>query len=105
MSKEVDEFVNTCYNCKLVSRPDPPEPMQRHDLPSRPWVEIAADLFGPMDTGEQILVLIDYFSRYPEAVVLKEAKASDIVTAMREIFSRFGNPRSILMDNGPLFAA
>lgn len=74
MNKMIEEFVDSCYNCKLVAPNEPPKPMMRHSLSNGPWMETAADLFGPMESGEHIRVVIDYYSRYPEVVLLIKIK-------------------------------
>ena len=36
-----------------------------------PWQDCAADLLGPLPTGESILVVVDYYSRFLEVAILK----------------------------------
>ncbi|XP_055543303.1 uncharacterized protein K02A2.6-like [Wyeomyia smithii] len=55
-----------CEGCQLVQSSNPPEPMTRRALPEKPWVDIAMDFLGPMPSGEYLLVVIDYYSRYIE---------------------------------------
>ena len=48
-----------------------PEPMKRgvNPLPE-PWQYIAVDLIDPFSTGESTLVVVDYYSRFYEVVVI-----------------------------------
>ena len=44
--------------------------MCRRKLPEKPWEDLAIDLMGPLPrTGEYLLVVVDYFSRYFEVVI------------------------------------
>lgn len=103
MDKEAERHCQACHGCQLVSRPDPPEPIRSTPLPEGPWKELAVDLLGPLPTGESLLVVVDYFSRYYEIVVLRDTKAEIVIDKLDEIFSRFGYPVSIRSDNGPQF--
>ena len=103
MDKEAERYCQACHGCQLVSRPDPPEPIRSTPLPEGPWRELAVDLLGPLPTGESLLVIVDYFSRYYEVVVLRDTKADIVVDKLDDIFSRFGYPISIRSDNGPQF--
>ena len=43
-----------------------PEPIRSTPQPRGPWEEIAIDICGPLPNGESLLVVIDYFARWPE---------------------------------------
>ncbi|RUS80747.1 hypothetical protein EGW08_011470 [Elysia chlorotica] len=69
-----------------------------------PFKRVAVDLVGPIDpTSEDghryILTLVDYATRYPEAVTLKRIVAEALVN----IYSRLGVPEKILSDQGTQF--
>ena len=49
----------------------PPEPMQRVEPPSGPWQDVAIDVLGPFPSGEKLLVVVDYYSRFFEVVVMR----------------------------------
>ena len=38
------------------------EPMQRIEAPSEPWQGEAIDVLGPLPSGENILVVVDYYA-------------------------------------------
>ena len=51
-----------------------------------------------------ILVSTDYFTKWMEAVPLKEAKQKDVIQFIKEqIIHRFGIPQSIIADQGTMF--
>ena len=85
MEKDVEKFCKACYGCQLVSRPDHVEPIRTTALPSGPWRDLAVDLLGPLPTGESILVVIDYYSRYYEIEVMKSTMTSKVIERLEEI--------------------
>ena len=39
--------------------------------PPVPWCDLVGDLLGPLPSGEYLLVVVDYCSRYFEVAILK----------------------------------
>lgn len=74
---------------------------------SRPWEQVALDVVGPLKRTKRgntyILTLMDFSSRWPEAIPMKKADAETTTDAMIEVFSRHGLPATILTDNGQNF--
>ena len=103
MEKDAEKHCKTCYGCQLVSRPTPPEPIRTTPLPTGPWRDLAIDLLGPLPTGESILVVVDYYSRYYEVNILKSTVTSKVISSLEEMFARHGLPESLTSDNGPQF--
>ena len=71
-----------------------------------PFERVAIDVIVPIipasDRGNQfVLTMVDYATRYPEAIVLKDEKAETVAEALVGIFSRVGVPREVLSDQGP----
>ncbi|XP_037789320.1 uncharacterized protein LOC119584727 [Penaeus monodon] len=60
--------------------------------------------FSARGSGHKyILTLIDYATRYPEAVPLKNVDTITVAEALVEIFSRVGIPKEIMSDRGSQF--
>ncbi|XP_055585193.1 uncharacterized protein K02A2.6-like [Uranotaenia lowii] len=105
MDQHVETFVKACRGCVLVSAPNPPEPMTRKELPSRPWEHIAIDFLGPLPEGENLLVCIDYYSRYLEVIEMQEITTKSVIKQLLILFSRYGIPSFLRADNGPQFSS
>lgn len=103
IDKQTEECVKRCKQCILVSSLGPPEPLLRSRMPEKPWSDIAIDFMGPLPSGHNLLVMVDYFSRFTEVVVMKQITATRTVQVLHETFCRFGVPESIRADNGPQF--
>ena len=64
---------------------------------------VAIDLVGPipMDKGHRyILTFVDYATRYPKAVPLKNIDTETVAEALLDIYSRVGIPEEVLSDFG-----
>jgi len=69
---------------------------------------MAVDLVGPIhpatDRGNRyILTMVDYATRYPEAVPLKDIQTETVAEALVNMFTRVGVPKEILSDQGSQF--
>ena len=58
-----------------------------------------------LPSGDHILVVVDYYSRYMEVEVLKSTTADNckVIASLRKIFLTHGLPVSITTDNGQQF--
>lgn len=99
----VEEYVKSCNGCLLVSEPIT-QPMTRMPLPSGPWKKLAID-FTDVANGVHLLVVVDYFSRYPEVETMTTTTAKNTIYKLRIIFARFGFPEELVCDNGPPFTS
>lgn len=99
----VENFVKGCNGCLLVSQPET-EPMVRTPLPAGPWQKLALD-FTEVTNGIHLLVVVDYFSRFPEIEIMTTITAKATIFKLRTIFARFGFPCEVICDNGPPFGS
>lgn len=93
IDREAEKLVKQCQDCILVSRPNKPTPMRRHELPEGPWQCVAVDLMKAESLPEEIFVVIDYYSRYNEIKFLKTTTSMVIIETLQEIFSRLEIPK------------
>lgn len=100
IDKDVETFVKKCKECLLISLPNKPEPLNPTKFPTNAWEAIALDFKGPLPSGEYLLVVVDYYSKFTLIEVLKSITASNLSKCLRKIFSSFGPPVSIRADNG-----
>ncbi len=65
------------------------------------------DLIGPLERSARghrfALVLVDYATRYPEAVALRNISAKSVAESLFSMISRVGIPKEILTDQGTAF--
>ena len=104
MDKQVEETIPACHPCQLVGPRAKPEPVRSTTLPEGPWQEISIDLLD-VSNGEHLLVVVDYYSRWIEAILLKKTDAQHVIKSMEAIFRTHGLPETVRSDNGPPFAS
>lgn len=105
MDKSAEAICKTCHECQLVGAAARPEPLITTPLPNRPWEYLAVDLMGPFPTGESVLVVVDYYSRFFEIAIMKSTTTSVIIDRLDDMFARHGVPLKIKSDNGPQFVS
>src|SRR4029434_640016 len=79
------------------------EPLRMSELPEAPWHNIRVDFYGPLQTGEYLLVIVDEYTRYPVVEIVRSVSANTVIPVLDKVFSMFGIPRVLKTDNGPPF--
>ena len=104
MDKQVEQTIRACHPCQLVGPRSKPEPVRSTRLPDSPWQEISIDLLETSG-GSHLLVVVHYYSRWIEAVLLNKTDAQHVIKSMEAIFRTHGFPETVRSDNGPPFAS
>ena len=104
ISSAMEEMVRSCQSCQLQQSTPAPAPMQPWSWPTRPWARLHLDYAGPIE-GKMILVLIDAHSKWIEAMVTPTSTSTVVIEELRDKFSQFGIPETIVTDNGPCFTS
>lgn len=97
ITKQIEDAINNCEICLKHTKPGT-EPMLSLECPSLPWKTIGADLFEI--EGKNYLAVQDYYSRFPEFVELSDIKSKTVIKHLKDIFARFGTPKTVRSDNG-----
>ena len=64
-------------------------------------VDLVGSIEPPSEAGHRyILTLVDYTTRYPEAILLKRINIETVVEAIVDIYSCLGTPDEVLSDQG-----
>ncbi len=108
LEADVKRFCQACPTCQRTSpQTPPPSPLIPLPIIEVPFEHIGMDLIGPLPKStrghEHILVIVDYATRYPEAVPLRKATAKAIAQELFLLSSRVGIPAEILTDQGTPF--
>lgn len=110
MSQEIRAFVASCDACQKVSPRPQKVPLGQMPLIDTPFERVAIDLVGPIaplsESGNRyILCVVDYATRYPEAVPLKTIDTVTVAEALWGIWTRVGVPSEVLTDRGTQFTS
>jgi len=107
MSDDVTRFSHSCDVCqRTVSKGRIQKvPLGKMTIIDTPFKRAAIDLFGeisqPSSRGHRyILAVVDYATRFLEAVTLKKTTTIAVAKALVSIFARVGVPDKILSDRG-----
>ena len=107
IGKDVHNYCTHCVTCqrtKAVStQPAPLHPV----VASRPWELVAVDILKvPMSRqgNQYMLVVQDYFSKWPFAIPLSDQTAGKIARALKDqVFTLVGPPQRLHSDQGKNF--
>ena len=110
LAGDVSRFCRSCDICqKTIDKGRVPKaPLGKMPIMDVPFQRIAIDLIGPIQPPSSrghkwILTVVDYATRYPEAIPLKQTATIDIAEELLTIYSRVGFPYEILSDLGTNF--
>ena len=79
------------------------EQLMTSELPKYPWQVVATDLFELNKLN--YLLVVDYFSRYPEVLQLTSTTSMSVISALKSVFSRHGIPEIVRSDIGPQYSS
>lgn len=99
MSRDIENLVAKCSVCNSFRRQQAAEPLLPHPVPDRPWQKVGVDIFSFKQ--KDYLLVVDYYSKYPEISRLPDKTASTVITHLKEIFARHGIPEQLFSDNMP----
>ncbi|KAK3921822.1 Retrovirus-related Pol polyprotein from transposon 412 [Frankliniella fusca] len=109
LCQEVKLWCLSCAVCR--TKKGPPRrtraPLTLHNV-GVPWERVGVDLAGPFPRtargNRYLLVAVDYFSKWPEAIPIPSAHSEVVARALVDnIFTRFGSPLEIHSDQGRSF--
>ena len=106
LNQDVEDLIKHCHSCQVNPRPKShSQPLQLPETPQRNWEKLAVDFKGPLPSGESILVIIDYKSRYAIAISLKLTATDTIIKQMEQVFTMFGYLDTLASDNDQQFTS
>ncbi|XP_064470040.1 uncharacterized protein K02A2.6-like [Ornithodoros turicata] len=99
---DIENTARHCLECQQA-QPMPPakEPLSWPSTAIR-WSRVHIDYAGPVE-GMMLLIVVDSFSRWIEAIPVKNASSEQTVRELRSVFARFGIPHCVVSDNGTPF--
>ena len=75
--------------------------MQSHQIPHCPWSRVAADQFSLH--GKDYVVVMGFYSDFIKVKMLQKNTSSAVIEFLKELFSRYSIPDTLVTDNGPQF--
>ena len=112
MQGDITSFCRSCDGCQKTTAKGFISRVPLGDMPliDMPFRRVAVDLVGPISPPSKkeyryILTLVDYTTRYPEAIPLKNIETETVVEALLDMYSCLGIPEEVLSDRGTQFVS
>jgi len=99
-STDLDNFLTLCQHCAQYYRGSAPKKARlQTSIVGEPWFRVSVDITGPHPRSSSsniyILTLVDHFSKWAEAILLRNHTAPTVARAlMTHVFARFGNHKN-----------
>ena len=104
MAREIEQVVYRCGICQEYRNRQPMETNMAVTA-TRPWSIVGTDVFHYQQF--HYLIMTDYYSSYPEVILLNKGSAHGTshatIEKMKQLFSRHGIPELLKSDGGPQF--
>ena len=97
MLQQIESLISNCNVCCKFQNEHQREPMISFKRPNERFYKVGVNImtFKNID----YLVVVDYFSKFPEMFVLPDKTAKTVAEQLKCIFARFGIPYEIMSDN------
>ena len=112
MCADIRRYCRSCDRCQKVYPRGRVKkaPLGKLPLVGVPFERVAVDLIGPIIPASEeghrfVLVMVDYATRYPEAVPLKSTDSVHVAEALLGMWARVGIPKEVLSDRGTQFVS
>ena len=104
MDSELEAMARDCAACMEKRGAPPRAEVHPWEPTDSCWFRVHIDFAGPFQ-GSYFLIVYDAYSRWVEAIPMRETTTENTVRVLREIFARFGLPVQLVSDNGPQLTA
>ncbi|XP_008483026.2 phospholipase B1, membrane-associated-like [Diaphorina citri] len=104
MDKEIERVARSCSSCSVNANENAKVEVHPWELPDGAWQRIHIDFAGPIK-GQMILVIVDAYSKWTELFVTKTTTSTWVINKLRQLFTCFGLPVTLVSDNGSQFTS
>jgi len=104
LNSSIERLAKECVDCQSVKNSPAVAPLHPWSWPSRVFQRIHIDFAGPFQ-GAMFLVVVDAFSKWPEAYIMQNTTTERTIEVLRHVFSAYGLPEQVVSDNGSQFTS
>ncbi|PIO56652.1 integrase core domain protein, partial [Teladorsagia circumcincta] len=101
---DIENLARNCVTCAKFAKNPVKAELQSWPKPTTPWSRVHVDFAGPLD-GIFYLVIVDAYSKWPEIIQMGSVSTSSTIRSLTKIFAQFGNPQTLITDNGTQFTS
>ncbi|XP_015779530.1 PREDICTED: uncharacterized protein K02A2.6-like [Acropora digitifera] len=103
ITSDLLQTAQSCEVCQKFSRSQPRKTLLPHEVPQGPLEKLGIDFLEFQSTT--YLLIADYYSRFPVVRKVSSTTASATTETLKQVFSEFGVPQTVMTDNGPPFSS
>ena len=97
VNADIERIVKSCELCIKYQNNQKREPMILHTILNERFLKVGIDIMTFQ--AKDYLVIVHYYSKYPELQCLSDKTASTIIEQCKRVFARHGIPVEIVSDN------
>ena len=97
MNQQIESLVKGCTVVVRFAPSKSAETLKANPVSTQPWQKISTNLF--LTNRHNYIVVMDYYSLWPEVYQLQRTTSTDIITVMKDISSRHQIPEELVSDN------
>ena len=103
MNADIERIIGDCELCIKFQNKQQREPLLSHEIFNERYFKVGMDVLTFQN--KDYLVIVDYYSKYPELLPLHDKTARTIVEQCKSVFFRHGIPVEVVSDNMPFQSA
>ncbi|XP_054289364.1 uncharacterized protein K02A2.6-like [Macrosteles quadrilineatus] len=103
--KVIEDAVSSCLICQSTRNAASKVPLQQWPLTSERWRRIHIDFAEDPTTRQQMLIVVDSFSKWMEVFLMGSISTGKTIEKLRTLFSAYGLPEELVCDNGTSFTS
>lgn len=105
LDKCIEDAVSACHVCQCTRNAVAKVPLQPWPLTTCRWQRIHIDYAEEPQTRQQLLIVVDSFSKWLEVFIMKATTSAKTIERLRSLFASFGLPQELVSDNAPNFTS
>ncbi|XP_054260272.1 uncharacterized protein K02A2.6-like [Macrosteles quadrilineatus] len=105
LEKNLEETVSTCTVCQCTRNAAVKVPLYQWPRTTNRWQRIHIDYAEDPQTRQQLLVVVDSFSKWLEVFLMKSTTSFKTIERLRTLFAAYGLPEELVSDNAPNFTS
>ena len=99
MNADIKRIIGDCELRIKFQNKQQREPLLSHEMFNKRYFKVGMDVLTLQN--KDYLVIVDYYSKYPELLPLHDKTARTVVDQRKSVFSRHGIPVEVVSDNTP----
>ena len=86
INQKVEDLIEKCKECQVNVETSTVQPIKPTPMPLKPWEYLAMDFYEPLSNGQELVVLVDEFSRMPVVGEVKTTEAEYVLPKLDDLF-------------------